>query len=379
MNKFCVKCNERYDTPPYCDMYISELKKHDYHRKYLCWANKCYKDIYTDEQNFIQSNIDKLETILLERHLEKYIKPPEITINTNNSNTTNHITNITYTTRPIKIYGISKKSINDIETDMVLITIDDYRKATGDDRPFTELDSIMKDKEMKRLETQKEREEKEKRYMEHLAELEKRDKNKAQEPELKARREVEIRKSRNEIYRRKNQELLDEYKDIPNAKLKKCNACNENRVHPVHYVNEETNEPYMKLFQNGKSKERRYCCVDCYYKDQNKYEEYKLSKTKYCDVCKCNYLSFTDEMAVNHLKSNKHKKNIELRKLEKLTPDADKPNLDLSKFTVKELQKICNKTLMDDGTPRIPNYTKVSKIELVKKMNENYEFLVLTL
>ena len=376
MNKNCVKCNARYNTPPYCDMYISELKNHDYDKKYLCWANKCYSSILHDEKEFIQSNMDKLESILLERHLEKYIKPPEITINTNSNNVTNHNTNTTYITRPITIQKFIKKIIDGTETYSVLIGLDDYRKASGDDRPVCELDAI----QVKRDERQREQEEKEKRYLEHLAELEQRDKIKAQQPELKAKQEVEIRKSRNEIYRRKNQELLDKYKHIPNAKIKKCNACNENRVHPVHYVDEETNKTYMMNFKinGGKQTESRYCCVDCYYKNQNKYEEYKLSKTKYCDVCKCNYLSFTDQMAVEHLKSNKHKKNIELRKLENLTPDTDKPKLDLSKFTVKELQKICSKTLIDNGTPRIPNYTKVSKLELVKKMNENYEFLVLT-
>lgn len=130
MNKFCLKCNERYNTPLDCEMYISELKKHDYHQKYLCWANKCYHGVLADEKSLIQSNIDKLESILLERHLEKYIKPPEITINTTNNSNTNHITNhnITYATRPIIIQKFVKKTIDGIETYSVLISLDDYRK-----------------------------------------------------------------------------------------------------------------------------------------------------------------------------------------------------------------------------------------------------------
>ena len=40
---------------------------------------------------------------------------------------------------------------------------------------------------------------------------------------------------------------------------------------------------------------------------------------------------------------------------------------DLSLLSVKELQKICSKTLNDDGTYRINNYTRSKKSELIAK------------
>jgi len=81
------------------------------------------------------------------------------------------------------------------------------------------------------------------------------------------------------------------------------------------------------------------------------------------------------------MKSAKHNKNIELQKLKKLeedTPETEKPKIDLSKLNIRQLYLICSKSLNDDGTYRINNYTKISKKELLEKMNENYGFLVLT-
>ena len=74
-------------------------------------------------------------------------------------------------------------------------------------------------------------------------------------------------------------------------------------------------------------------------------------------------------------------KNLELRKIKE--PEVVEKlglskKVNLSKLTVKNLQDICSKSLNEDGTPKIPNYTRISKPELVKKMTENYEFLVLT-
>ena len=81
------------------------------------------------------------------------------------------------------------------------------------------------------------------------------------------------------------------------------------------------------------------------------------------------------------MKRAKHNRNIELQKLKKLEediPETEKSNIDLSKFNIRQLQNICSKTLNDDGTYKINNYTRLSKKELLQKMNENYNFLVLT-
>ena len=64
------------------------------------------------------------------------------------------------------------------------------------------------------------------------------------------------------------------------------------------------------------------------------------------------------------MKRAKHNRNIELQKLKKLEediPETEKSNIDLSKFNIRQLQNICSKTLNDDGTYKINNYTRLSK------------------
>ena len=83
---------------------------------------------------------------------------------------------------------------------MVLIDLEDYRLATGDYRPSSVFENLeLKEKELKREETQKKQELKEIKVIEKLEELDKLDKIKANEAELKARREVEIAASQNRI------------------------------------------------------------------------------------------------------------------------------------------------------------------------------------
>ena len=50
-------------------------------------------------------------------------------------------------------------------------------------------------------------------------------------------------------------------------------------------------------------------------------------------------------------------------------------NLKLELLPVKERQKICSKSINDDGTYRINNYTKIKKVELIEKMNAIYDML----
>ena len=119
-------------------------------------------------------------------------------------------------------------------------------------------------------------------------------------------------------------------------------------------------------------------------KEQQKKEELKLKYTEYCHICKCQFTCLNEDDFMKHMKSAKHNKNIELQKLTKLKedtpdmPEIEKPKIDLSKFNIRQLQNICSKSLDENGTYRINNYTRLSKKELLEKMNENYDFLVLT-
>lgn len=382
------------------DMYYSKLKQSEMNNKYVCF--KCYREIETREEEYIQSNFDNIQSIIKSKYLEDYIKPePEIPIIINmndkiktNNNTTNHINNnttknitnynttITNITRPITIYKIVKKTINDVERDMVLIDLEDYRIASGDYRPLSVLQDIQTiEKELRRQEALKRQEECESRRMEEIAQREAKDKIKEQKPELKERREIEIRKSQNEIINKRKSELLNEYKHIPNAKIEKCGFCKDYKVHPVHYLDENNNKYMIKytVNENGtRYTESKYGCSDCYEKQQNKKEDNKLKYIEYCHTCKCNFTCLNTDWLNKHINSNKHKKNMELMKLEaskEETQDNTPIKIDLSKLPIRELHKICSKSLNDDGLYRINNYTKMPKKELLEKMNEIYELL----
>ena len=47
----------------------------------------------------------------------------------------------------------------------------------------------------------------------------------------------------------------------------------------------------------------------------------------------------------------------------------------LELLSIKELQSICSKSLNDDGTYRINNFTRLKKVELLEKMNAIYDLL----
>jgi len=71
-----------------------------------------------------------------------------------------------------------------------------------------------------------------------------------------------------------------------------------------------------------------------------------------------------------HCNSTKHKQNENKRNSSK---NGSKLKLEL--LPVQDLQKICSKSIHDDGTYRISNYTKIKKAELIEKMNAIYDML----
>ena len=80
-------------------------------------------------------------------------------------------------------------------------------------------------------------------------------------------------------------------------------------------------------------------------------------------------------MIVAHLNSTKHKKNKQALEETKEGNTVQRKK-DLSLLSVKELMKICSKTIKEDGTYRINNYTRIKKAELLEKMNTIYDLLV---
>jgi hypothetical protein len=58
-------------------------------------------------------------------------------------------------------------------------------------------------------------------------------------------------------------------------------------------------------------------------------------------------------------------------------PKPQKQQTRLELLSVKELQLICSKSVTEQGTNIISNYTRLQKDDLIKKMNEVYDKLTL--
>jgi hypothetical protein len=71
-----------------------------------------------------------------------------------------------------------------------------------------------------------------------------------------------------------------------------------------------------------------------------------------------------------HFNSTKHKKNENKKNSIK---NGSKLKLEL--LSIKELQSICSKSLNEDETYRINNFTRLKKVELLEKMNAIYDTL----
>jgi hypothetical protein len=374
----CSICSVYADKDTHIDMYYSKLKQSNINNKYVCF--KCYKQIETEEEQYIRSNINNINSIVKEKYIADYIEPepkpepkpktkptpkptPKPTLETKQFNNDGNIT----------IYKIIKKIINGVERDMVLIDLNDYRILTGDNRPITTLEE---EKENRNFERLKKMEEHEIKNMQQMEEREKKYVSPETKAELKARKEIQLNASRNKIIRKQNDELLNDYKHIKDAKIKKCHFCEENKIFPVHYK-DENNNPYLIEYVKDKEKNKSSGCVDCYNKSIEKKNNYILDHTVYCEICKCSYISLIEDVETNHLMSSKHKKNTELFKLEKQKKEEIKDiKIDLSKLSIKQLQLICSKSLNKDSSYLISGYTRLAKKELLIKMNENYNSLV---
>jgi hypothetical protein len=348
----------------------------------------CYKITSDEEDNYINSNIDNIHNIVKSRYLEEYIKPEpkpepapkqkpapkkeEIIINSDDIDNNN-----------IRIHKFVRQTINGVERKMVLIDYDVFTRLSGINTPFETSEYIQlqqqeQEQELKRLEREKKAEEIELKRIQEIEAREQKEKIKESISDQRENKRIEITKSQNEIFRRRKIELLNDYKHIPDAKITECGFCNDYKVFPVHFK-DENDKPFKINYTNydKTTNSRVYdisiCCVDCYMKHQEKKQIKKEQYTGYCEICKCEYNKTSTASEIAHFKSAKHNKNLELSKINEI---KDK-RIDLSKLSLKELQKICSKSLNAERYYIINGYTKISKKELLEKMNDKYDFLVL--
>ena len=271
---------------------------------------------------------------------------------------------------PMKVFKTVIKVIDGVEREFVMIDIDDY----NDYMSLTNTNFI-------KLQTMEEREEEEEKKrieeIEQNQEAERRkDQQKEDEYNKKIAKEIMTNRHENERIKKIKEDLKNDYKQVfdsnENAAIKKCGFCENYRVYPLHFL-DDNNKKYKREYIENKQRMQSFCCVDCYLDAEEKKKTRITECTMHCNVCKSSYIAFGDNAIIKHNNSIKHKKNQQAAKAK--TTETTKIRLEL--LSVKELQSICSKSLNEKGAYLINNYSKTKKDDLIKKMNEVYDKLTL--
>ncbi len=280
--------------------------------------------------------------------------------------------------KPMTIYKIVYEVINGVEREFVMIDREEYENYISfiafKNKKLVDADFLKKKQEQEQRQ-----EEAEQKRINEIEERARREEVKEQQRKLSIEKEILINRHHNEKTKKLKEELKDEYKEIfksnENAKIQKCGFCNNWLVYPIHFL-DENDKPYKREYTEDKQKKFSICCLDCYQNYKQQKEDYKLRKTERCIVCDCTYLAFNDNMITAHINTNKHKRNKEIYENNLIRNKEESAKKNLALLTVKELNKICSKSIKSDGTYYINNYSKIKKNELIKLMYDNYQFLI---
>jgi len=264
------------------------------------------------------------------------------------------------------------KIINENGNEYVMINIIDYNKymlrvAISNKKLINE------SKIDKRQEKQQIHDAVEKRKIEAIKAKERREIEMIEMKSRKVEREIEINRIKKERDEREQEQFLEqlkeEYKDYfesnPTATAKKCYFCKFYRVFPHHFLN-ENKKPYMIECRKNKKYDLEVSCVDCYDKEEEKKEDRKKRNVEWCKICNKDIYIKSDLNEIDHYSLLYHK-----RREAKLIGSND-----LKLLSRIDLNKICSKSVDENGVCLISNYTRFKKNELIEKMNAIYDKLV---
>lgn len=346
----CCVCSIRGNFKKYYSKFIGSI---DNEALYYC--DGCYDKKEESEEFLIKfaiKNGDNISNIVKQEKLIDYVNPTSTTI----------------LIKPMNIYKIVNEIVDGIKKEFVMISIEEYNNymihiACSNKK-------LIDDEKLKlKREQQHKQEAVERRKIESINYKEKKDIDKEKQLEQKIKDEIKINKFNNDRIKKEKEELLEKYKEVidnnPQSVIKKCDFCKSYKILPYHF-RDENNKPFLRAYTQDKKQVKNICCIDCYEEVLIKKEEKKLNNSHKCEICDKIIITYTDELYVKHLNSTQHKKNEALLKGKK----------DLSLLNVKELNKICSKTIDEKGLYRINNYSKVKKIELLEKMNAIYDLLI---
>ncbi len=344
MAKCCCNCSKISNIKEYYTKFNDDINKVD------LYCDTCYKDKEKFDDDLIKTSIvfkQDVKSLVRPEFLAKYLIP-------------------------LTVHKEIIEVINGINTEFVVIekeAYNDYMKKVA-----YSSDRLVSDKKINKIIIKQQKEaDVELRIVNGIEERERREKEREQERERKKIKQIDINRHYNDNAKKQKQEFFEERKkdlDEPGAKAEECKFCNTWRVSPKDFK-DDNGKTFTKKFVKDKEKLERKCCVNCYCeandKRQNYIDECKKNKIT-CRYCKIQYIMITKRDKDNHESSTKC-----LR-----ARDYNEEKKDLSLMTVNELRLICKKTLNDDGTYRISNYTKMKKDDLLEKMVDIYDLLVFT-
>jgi hypothetical protein len=354
MTKCCKEdCYSRIDIKTFYSHIIgADEEGYDY-------CANCYKIERDTERDLIKFEVSKgqnIASIIKQKYIPEYINPKSSDV----------------CIKPMNILETGGKIINGVYQEYVLINLIEYNnfmiKFACSNKTLVNDEYLVKKKEQ-----QQKQDEVELSKTNAIEQRARREKEDEEERIRKIKRQEELNKSNNEKLKKQREEFREENKEklaYPGAKEQKCGFCKTYKVFPFDYRNED-NEPFRKVYykQIDKQKDKyvSICCIDCFYETEQKKEDYKLNHTHHCPICKTSYIVRCNADEERHLNSAKCLAAKE---------EYYKYKKTLSLLTLKDLQTICRKTLNDDGTYRITNYTKMTKKILIDKMNDIYDLLV---
>jgi hypothetical protein len=350
MTKCCKEdCYSRIDIKTFYSHIIgADDEGYDY-------CGNCYKIERDTERDIIKFEISKgnnIASIVKQKYIPEYVNPKSSDV----------------CIKPMNVLETGGKIINGVYQEYVLINLIEYNnfmiRFACSNRKLVNDEFLTKKREQ-----QQKQDEVELAKTNAIEQRARREKEAEEERIRKIKKQEELNKSNNEKLKKQREEFREENKEklaYPGAKEQKCEFCKTYKVFPFDFRNEH-DEPFRKVYYKQKDKYTSICCIDCFYETEQKKEDYKLNHTQHCPICKTSYIMRCDADEERHLNTAKCLAAKE---------EYYKYKKTLSLLTIKDLQAICKKTLNDDGTYRISNYSRMTKKILIDKMNDIYDLLV---
>jgi hypothetical protein len=343
MTKSCCNCSRITTIQKYYTKFITDVNDFEL----LC--DTCYNDKQKFDNDLIQASIQ------MKSNIKELVKP-------------HFLVNFLI---PLKIHKEINEVIDDINYTYVVIEKQSYNEFMK--KVAYSNDKLVSDNYISKIVKKQERETSaELTRVSGIEEKQRREDEEEQERERKKIKQIEIDRHNNDKTKKQKQEFIEERKtDLKKdgSTIKPCPFCKEYKIYPQDYKDENDNI-YLKEYTINKNKTKGYCCVDCYFKTKDKKEDYIKDHQEQCPICNTIYMIRCENDRENHLNTNKCLRARDYK--------YDNKKRELSLMKMSELIMICRNTVNADGIYRIPNYTRMKKDDLLKKMIAIYDLLVIS-